>query len=221
MLRALLSRLVHTLRRSTTPELSLQTLLETLYSQTGTIIDNSPQRPHHACTAGCAWCCYLPVDMTVPEALGIVFFLRTSVAAEHLQAFQQRLAARVERLKTLTFAEHSRAHIPCILLHNNTCIAYPYRPLACRAWLSTSAQRCETVYHGDPLTMLPPLDMETYSAVWGAGSALQASLQQHHLENTTYEFHSLLYQLLQTPDPITPWLQGHTPEGTRGAFAAT
>ncbi len=213
-----LSRMVQTLVRTERSHTALRALLETLYKHADSLVASAPERPAHACAAGCAWCCYLPVDVTVPEALGIVLALRTSLTAEQLHEFQQRLAARVEQLRTLTFVEHTRARIPCILLHNNTCTVYPYRPLACRAWLSTSARRCETVFHGDPHTMLPPLDMETYSAVWSSARVLQDSLQRHRLEQSTYELHSVLWQLLQTPEPLASWLQGVSPDSTPGAF---
>ena len=109
------------------------------------------------------------------------------------------------------------------MLVDGQCSVYACRPFACRAWNSTSAARCETIFtHGDPVTMLPPLDMPTYEAVWEVAHGVTDGLRQSRLAGTSYELHSILQRVLATPEAAQRWAQGEEVFAgcTVGAFSA-
>jgi Fe-S-cluster containining protein len=162
-----------------------------------------------ACAAGCAFCCYHPVDITAPEALVMAAYMRTGLTEAEFAAMTARLAANAERIQALSHDEHALAKIPCALLDNGRCGVYAARPFACRAWHSMSAARCEAIFtHGDPLSMIPPLDMELYNVQWDVMYGIAAGIRQVGLDDRPYELHSMLHRALSLPDAAPLWLQG-------------
>lgn len=174
-----------------------------------------------ACAAGCAFCCYHPVDITAPEAFVIAAYLRTAFSTAEFEAIAARLAANAERIQALSHDEHALAKIPCALLDNGRCCVYAARPFACRAWHSMSAARCEAIFtHGDPLSMIPPLDMALYNTQWDVVYGIAEGLRQAGLDDRPYELHSMVHRALAVPDAAARWLHGEAVfEGcTPGAF---
>lgn len=205
-----------TVRRTTQTMLrrarSLQTifhLIEQAFQQATTVAEQAPARATLACASGCAFCCYHPVDITPPEAFAIATYLHTTLTSAAGSAVYARIAAQAAKLSGLSYEEHARARLPCALLVDGRCSVYPCRPFACRAWNSTSAARCETIFtHGNPITMLPPLDMHTYEAVWDVARGVTDGMQQSRLDTKSYELHSILQRVLETPEAAQRWLQG-------------
>src|SRR5262249_56239434 len=112
-----------------------------------------------------------------------------------------RIAAHADQISGLSYEEHAQARIPCALLVDGRCSVYPCRPFACRAWNSTSAARCETIFtHGNPVTMLPPLDMHTYEAIWDVARGVTEGLRQSRLDGNSSDLHTTLPRILPTPD---------------------
>ena len=175
-----------------------------------------------ACAAGCAFCCYHPVDITAPEAFVMADHMRTALSGAELAAMTARLDVNAERIQALSHDDHALAKIPCALLDNGQCGIYAARPFACRAWHSTSAARCEAIFNqGDPLSMLPLLDMDLYSAQWDVVYGVSSSLRRAGLDDRPYELHSMLQRALAEPDAATRWLQGEAVFAgcTLGAFS--
>ena len=198
-------------------------LIEHAFEQTTAVVEQLPERATLACAPGCAFCCYHPVDITPPEAFAIVAYLRTSLTPAVAAAAYARIAAQADRISSLSYAEHAEARIPCALLVDGRCSVYPCRPFACRAWNSTSAARCEAIFtHGNPVTMLPPLDMRTYEAVWDVAHGVTEGLKQSRLDGKSYELHSILQRVLETPEAPQRWVQGEDVLAgcTVGAFTA-
>ncbi len=189
--------------------------------QIDTVIAQSPSRSELACAAGCQFCCYHPVDLTVPEALAIVVSLQSSLPPEALAAVREQLVTTAARVRALSYEAHAQAGIPCALLVDNVCSVYSHRPLACRAWHSKSVDRCEEIFtQGDPVTMIPPLDFDLYASVWELARGVAQNLKQSHLDGRSYELHSLVSYLLTAPETVERWLQGEEPfiECIVGAF---
>lgn len=195
------------LTTTSTPE-TVFIMLDDAVQRASAQVEQSAARAMHACAAGCTFCCHLPVDLTVPEALSMAAYLRQALSPEALAMLQQRLAATAARINGLSYEDHTQAKIPCALLLDGTCAAYPQRPFACRAWNSTSRECCEDIFqHGDPVTMLPPLDMPAYDAVWRVAQGIVDRLKQARLDSQTYELHSILLRVLEVPDAAERWLQ--------------
>ena len=184
-------------------------LIEHAFRHTTAVVQQLPERPALACAPGCAFCCYHPVDITPPEAFAIATYLRTTRTSAGVEATYARIAAHADRISRLSYEEHARARIPCALLVDGRCSVYACRPFACRAWNSTSAARCEAIFtHGNPVTMLPPLDMRLYEAVWDVARGVTDGLQQCRLDGKSYELHSILQRVLDTPEAAQRWVQG-------------
>ena len=115
-----------------------------------------------ACAPGCDFCCHLRVGVFQHEAIAILEHLRTSVAPAEAATLERRVVANARRIETLTVREHYAANIPCALLVDGRCAAYPVRPSACAAYHSTSRERCEHSYRhpqdmGTPKNRRPAL----------------------------------------------------------------
>jgi hypothetical protein len=192
-------------------ERSVQTLfrlIEHAFQQTTAVVERLPERATLACAPGCAFCCYHPVDVTPPEAFAIVAYLQTTLTSTAYNATYARIAAHADRIHGLSYEEHAQARIPCALLVDGRCSVYPCRPFACRAWNSTAAADCETIFtQGNPVTMIPPLDMRTYEAVWDVARGVTDGLKQSRLDGKSYELHSILQRVLETPEAAQQWTQ--------------
>jgi hypothetical protein len=190
-----------------TPE-TVFAMVDEVAQHASTQVERSAERAMHACTTGCTFCCHLPVDVTVPEALCLAVYLRQTLSPEALVTLRERIAATAAKIHSLSYEDHTQARIPCALLLDGSCMAYAKRPFACRAWNSTSRDCCEAIFqHGDPITMLPPLDMLAYAAVWELAQGLMDRLKQARLDCHTYELHSILLRVLEIPDVAERWLQ--------------
>jgi Fe-S-cluster containining protein len=190
--------------------------------QTSHVQQQLPTPSRMACAEGCCFCCYQPVDITVPEALAIAAYVRSQLAEKDLDALRTRLAMTTASLRDLSYEAHAQAKIPCALLVDGVCSVYPSRPFACRAWNSTSLARCQEIFdHGDPITMIPPIDMDVYEAIWDIAQGVIDGLKQARVDSTSYELHSVLQRALDTPDAAQRWVQGEDVFAgcTVGAFA--
>lgn len=97
-----------------------------------------------ACRAGCDACCYNQVELTGPETIVLGTFLTERLAPSDRQLLLDRVALSVARRQGQTKAQLAarRAHLPCPLLEDGTCLAYEVRPLMCRAMHSLEAEAC-------------------------------------------------------------------------------
>jgi hypothetical protein len=191
----------------TTPEV-VCAMVDEVAQHANAQVEQSAERAMHACTAGCTFCCHLPVEVTIPEALCMAIYLRQTLSPEALVALRARIAATAAKIHSLSYEDHTQARIPCALLLDGTCMVYAKRPFACRAWNSTSRDCCEEIFqHGDPVTMLPPLDMPAYEAVWELAQGFMDRLKQARLDSHTYELHSILLRVLEIPGAAERWLQ--------------
>ncbi len=117
---------------------------------------------HLWCRSGCANCCTLAVNATLPEALAIASRLDT--------VQQERLAATVTRISSharqsadarVFLAGYRRAVGPCPFLDDTgNCGIYPRRPLACRALFATRPPD----WCGINLAELPEIERRTFLA---------------------------------------------------------
>ena len=197
-------------------------ILDQAVLQTSHVKQQLPSPSRLACAEGCCFCCYQPVDITAPEALAIAAYLRSQLTEKDFDTFRTRLAATTATLRELSYEAHAQAKIPCGLLVDGACSVYPARPFACRAWNSTSVARCQEIFeYGDPITMIPPIEMDVYETIWDVAQGLIDGLKQARLDSTSYELHSVLQRALDTPDAAQRWVQGEDVFAgcTVGAFA--
>ena len=93
------------------------------------------------CKEGCSACCYGPVLASFYEALGIVDWFRRS---EEGRAKLSSLTEKGALLAAFDAVEGDIKHLPCVLLEDGKCSAYPMRPGECRMKFSTTPPKtCE------------------------------------------------------------------------------
>src|SRR5262249_51463363 len=87
--------------------------------------------PPSAWKEGCDWCCHLTVGTSVPEVVRIVEYLRQALSPEEFAALRERVLRLDGQRRGLKSVKRGAARLPCALLVNHRCAAYPARPLTC------------------------------------------------------------------------------------------
>jgi Fe-S-cluster containining protein len=163
--------------------------------------------PPLACREGCDWCCYLPVGTVVPEVLRIVEHLRRTLSPEELQATRRRVAALDDRKRRMSLGERAGARLPCALLVEHRCAAYPVRPLTCRGFNSSDARQCERFLHS-PRTVVVPTYVPQLRLTTFVLDGLRAGLSESGLKGDLLELTAALRIALEVPDAAERWLAG-------------
>jgi len=99
--------------------------------------------PRLACKEGCDWCCHLTVGTSAAEVVRIVEYLRQHLSAEDFEALRERVRQLDAERQKRRSAGESAVGLPCALLVDHRCSAYPVRPLMCGGFNSTDARECE------------------------------------------------------------------------------
>src|SRR5262249_55608911 len=99
--------------------------------------------PALACREGCDWCCHLNVAVTAAEVFRIADHLRRTLSPQDMDATRERLARLDDPRRRLPAHQRAGARLPCALLVDHRCLAYPVRPLTCRGFNSGDAHQCE------------------------------------------------------------------------------
>jgi Fe-S-cluster containining protein len=163
--------------------------------------------PRLACKEGCDWCCHLAVGTSVPEVVRIVAYLRQTLSPEELEATRQRVARADDDRRRLPPDRRAAARLPCPLLVEHRCSAYPVRPLTCRGFNSTDASRCELFVKAPvrvEIPMYPPQQRIMTFVLDGTRAALQAA----GLKDELLDLRPALRIALDTPDAVDRWLAG-------------
>jgi len=179
-----------------------------LAEQVDTLLFGAPQRRGHHCRIGCAFCCWLPVDVLAHEAITIAAFLSGTLAPAKMEKITQRVTALDERLAAMSSVECIRAQVPCPLLdlEDMTCRIYTVRPHACRQYASFDRDACERAL-GDPDAAVPTdilLQLVHDRVTMGIAVALYALGIDYH----TLDIVSALRIALTEPDAAERWLAG-------------
>ena len=95
-----------------------------------------------ACRAGCSHCCYMRVQVTAPEVIFLIQFIRETFTEVKLQQLISRLQETDGTTHGMSEEERGESGIPCPLLVDNHCSAYEVRPLECRGYVSMSVDAC-------------------------------------------------------------------------------
>jgi hypothetical protein len=185
------------------------TVVDNAHAWADRMIDRSPERDHRACRAGCAFCCYLPVVLaTAAEIVHLATWLRTHCSPEELAALQQRLTDRSRQSVTSASPSRAQTPLPCALLQDNQCMAYPARPLKCRGWTSLRREACEQAYGPGQSPSQVPAD--AYAFVMGNAvlNGLSDSAMHAGLDGASYDLTDALARALEIPDVVQRWRSG-------------
>jgi len=184
-------------------------LVDNAHAWADTMIDRSPERDRRACRAGCAFCCYLPVVLaTAAEVVHLAAWLRAYCSPEELAALQQRLAERSRQSAAPPSTSHTQAPLPCALLQDNRCMAYPARPLKCRGWTSLRRESCEQAYGPGQSPSQVPVDAHAFVMGNAVLNGLSDSVTHADLDGASYDLTHALARALEMPDVVQRWRNG-------------
>jgi Fe-S-cluster containining protein len=164
-----------------------------------------PRRPP-ACREGCTWCCHKVVGTAAPEVLRIAAHLRNVLTAAECEALHAAAVSGDERRRALGPARR-RVALPCPLLRDGRCAAYPVRPLTCRGYNSSDARRCEASVSG-----AGPVEVPVYGPQQRLHTfvldGLRAGAEECGLAGDLLDLTAALRVALDTPDAAERWLAG-------------
>jgi Fe-S-cluster containining protein len=152
------------------------------------------------CKKGCSFCCKNFVAALPPD----IFALVRQIQANPEEIERIKRAESATRGRDIDQRMERRDH--CALLKDEVCTVYAARPLACRAFMSTSLSSCQLSFEGGP-DEIPTV---------GAALMLRATLEQAMfaalrsigLSDTSYELNQAVVKELSTPDAERRWLAG-------------
>jgi Fe-S-cluster containining protein len=163
--------------------------------------------PPFACREGCDWCCYLTVGTTAPEVIRVVEYLRQTLSPEELHITCERVVELDDQRRRMSASQRSDARLPCALLVNHRCSAYPVRPLTCRGFNSSDAHQCELSLQAPRKVRVPnyvpQLRITTFVL-----DGMRAGLSESGLKGELLELTAALRIALTIPDAAERWLAG-------------
>jgi hypothetical protein len=162
--------------------------------------------PPSACKEGCDWCCHLTVGAGVPEVVRVVEYLRRTLPADAFAALRERVRLLDERRRQLA-AAGGEPHLPCALLVDGRCTAYPVRPLMCAGFNSADAGSCEQFVRSSGRTSLPLYAPQLRLAAFVL-DGMAAGLSESGLGGDRVELTAALRIALEVPDAVERFLAG-------------
>jgi hypothetical protein len=127
-------------------------------------------------------------------------------------ALRERVVRLDEERRGLKVAGRRRQPLPCALLVDHRCIAYPVRPLTCRGFNSRDASRCEQFVTAS--CPAPPLYEPQVRLTAFVLDGMRAGLAEAGLAGERVELTAALRIALEPPDAVERFLAGEA------AFAA-
>ncbi len=153
-----------------------------------------------ACRAGCDFCCHLRVMATPAEVFALLDYLESTLDADALAAFRQRVQATDQALRELPADRVLKTNLPCPALVDGCCSGYAGRPLNCRSYHSLSREACEESFnHPEDLERGHPQLTGVAEVHAGGQAGFLAALEQSGLDQRQYELASALCEAIDDP----------------------
>jgi hypothetical protein len=163
--------------------------------------------PPSACREGCDWCCHLTVGAGVPEVVRVVEYLRRTLTAGEFAALRERVLRLDARRQELKATAGGEPHLPCALLVDHRCTAYPVRPLMCGGFNSGDAAACERFVRSSGQTPVPLYAPQLRLAAFVL-DGMTAGLSESGLTGGRVELTAALRIALEVPDAVERFLAG-------------
>ena len=160
-----------------------------------------------ACREGCAYCCYMRVQVTPLEVISLARFIHETFSETELQNLKSRLKETYQITRGMTEEERGESGIPCPLLVDDHCSVYRARPLECRGYASMNVDACRKA-----LDNYSSWNVPLYSPQFSIHKHIQAGLLSA-LADAGYGFEVLeltaaLRIVVEDPNVVERWLEG-------------
>ena len=180
----------------------------------------SPTSPSEVppCTLGCSSCCYLPVNVTVPEVVQALKAARTAI---DVIALGDRIASASAQTRGLDGSDRLRARVACPLLDTRgLCTIYDARPAYCRAYNARSSRDACDRLIGPSTGLADPnavvvADPAPFDAAFAAQSRIDRDLEHAGAQSPHLDLTHALALLYAEPLTYTEWLQGDVDDWVR------
>lgn len=158
------------------------------------------------CRAGCSFCCYQNVDVTIPEAILVALQLGNEADPR-----RDAVLATADALRDIDDDARIATGKPCPLLVDNRCSVYSVRPITCRSLTSPDAARCHqamaSLEAGDG-----PLPIEIYVVLrflcGGEQGAIRGICRDLGLQSDIVELTQAVAAIIRDPALIQRWAAG-------------
>jgi len=164
-----------------------------------------------ACGPGCGACCVLNVDVLIPEAVSISWFLQRRFSTEQLGELKTSLQELLSRTLWLDDDERLFLRAPCAFLDGRgNCIIHIVRPLLCRAITSTDPKSCHdqiamVALNGAPIVEMNLFQKRMIDIVY---CELAGALEFLGLDCRPRRLSSAVLALLADPEMIDLYVSG-------------
>lgn len=170
------------------------------------------------CTLGCSSCCYLPVNVTVPEVVHALSAARTVL---DIVVLGERISSASAQTRGLDGSDRLRARVACPLLDNQgACTIYNARPAYCRAYNARSSRdACDRLIGlgsglADPTAVIVA-DPAPFDAAFAAQLCIDRDLEHAGAQSPHLDLSHALAVLIAKPLTYTEWLQGDVDDWVR------
>jgi hypothetical protein len=158
-----------------------------------------------ACRKGCSHCCHVLVYVTAPEALAIAGHIRETFTPQERERLDRAIEDYIATTTGMTEPERMGRSVPCPLLVGGCCSIYDRRPIACRIWHSSDAERCRA-YCEDPASARTVVTDRLALAVGGRiAGGLAVALRSRRLDDRPLELVRALQIALADPTLLDTW----------------
>jgi Fe-S-cluster containining protein len=175
-----------------------------------------------ACKPGCEACCHNLVELTPPEALALGQHIRRYFS----EAQKDRVLSRVAHNLALAAGQTKNAlaarrrDLPCPLLQGQACLAYPVRPLVCRAMHGLSRERCEAELRSGSLAGSQYYAHRQEIAL-SVSAGLTEGCRAIGCQSGTLDLARGLHDFFNQENPAESWLAGTKVFASLPAYGAT
>ena len=195
---------------STAPSNKLNTIIYLLKSLIfarfqQTIDEVVTTAPRLGCKSGCAYCCHVRVEATIPEAIMVFAHL-----IDPADPRRQRVLDNADRLQSMDEAGRMFARVPCPMLIDDKCSIYEDRPLMCRAMMAADAAKCHAAFHSTSSENEIAIEqfVDAQFSACGDQAAMRGILKDMGLQYDVVELTRAVAAMIRDPAIVERWLAG-------------
>lgn len=162
-----------------------------------------------ACRPGCDFCCHLRVMATPIEVFALLDYLGHTLERDALEAMEERIRTTDRALRKLASDKVVKTNLPCPVLVDGQCSAYPARPLNCRSYHSLSREACEASFnHPEDLDRGHPQLTAVAKVHEGGQAGFIEAFAQAGRDSNQYELVTAMAEALADPEARDRYAHG-------------